>query len=131
MDTELEKTIPDDIPEKLWEAYLQAFLTFLPSDKYRFVKSCERQIGQLEKRISRKKGQENHQILADMKDLHKKAAAVGFTVACRDRHLMKNYRHALKKLARLDIDFLRQMAPGANPLDIAGMKRTASLLRQK
>ena len=131
MDTELEKTIPDDIPEKLWEVYLQAFLTFLPSDKYRFVKSCERQIGQLEKRISRKKGQENHQILADMKDLHKKAAAVGFTVACRDRHLMKKYRHALKKLARLDIDFLRQMAPGANPPDIAGMKRTASLLRQK
>ena len=38
----------------------------------------ENSIGQLERRIARKKSQENHQVLADMKELHQKAAEACF-----------------------------------------------------
>ncbi|MDE7233191.1 MAG: hypothetical protein K2N37_08990, partial [Lachnospiraceae bacterium] len=69
----------DDIPRPIWAAYEKAFLTFTPEENRRFTRSTERQLGQLERRIARKKKQENHQVLADMKDLHKKVAQVGYT----------------------------------------------------
>ena len=128
---EKRQTISDDIPEAVWNTYVSAFLQFQPDERRRYIKGCERQIGQLERRISRKKGQENHQILADMKELHKRAAAIGYTVAGRDKHLQKKYRHALRMLVRLDISFLHKMAAGANPEDIVGMKKTTALLRSR
>ena len=128
---EKRQTISDDIPELVWNTYINAFLQFQPDERRRYIKGCERQIGQLERRISRKKGQENHQILADMKELHKRAAAIGYTVAQRDKHLQKKYRHALRMLVRLDISFLHKMAAGANPEDIVEMKKTTGLLRSR
>ena len=122
---------PDDISESVWNTYINAFMQYKPNERRKFIKSCERQIGQLERRISRKRGQENHQILADMKDLHKRAAAIGYTVANRDKHLNKKYRHTLRMLVRLDISFLHKMAAGANAEDIVVMSRTAELLRIK
>ena len=68
---------PVDIPETVWAVYQQTFLEFDEKEQRRIVKGCEKQIGQLERRIARKKNQENHQVLADMKELHKKAAAIG------------------------------------------------------
>ena len=125
------QTVPDDIPESVWNTYVNAFLRFRQDEQRRHIKSCERQIGQLERRIARKKGQENHQILADMKELHKRAAAIGYTVADKEKRLRKRYRHTLRSLVRLDISFLHKMAPGANPEDIVEMKKTAELLRGK
>ncbi|MDE7246576.1 MAG: hypothetical protein K2N43_01675, partial [Lachnospiraceae bacterium] len=57
----------DDIPKKLWAAYEKAFFSFRPEENRRFTRSTEKQLGQLEQRIARKKKQENHQVLADMK----------------------------------------------------------------
>ena len=128
---EKKQMIPDDIPETVWNAYVDAFLQFKKDEKRRYIRGCEKQIGQLERRIARKKGQENHQILADMKELHKRAAAIGYTVAGRDKHLQKKYRHALHMLIKLDISFLHKMAAGANPEDIVDMKKTAELLRSR
>ena len=126
-----KQLIPDDIPEKIWNTYVAAFTQFRPNEQRKFVKGCEKQIGQLERRIARKKGQENHQILADMKDLHKKAAVVGHTVANRDAHLRKKYRHTLRMLIRLDLSFLQKMAAGANAEDITDMPKITELLRGK
>lgn len=126
-----QQTAPKDIPESVWNTYINAFLRYKPNERRRFIKSCERQIGQFERRIARKKGQESHQILADMKDLHKRAAVIGYTVANRDKHLIGKYRHALHMLVRLDISFLHRMAAGANAEDIVVMGRTAELLRIK
>ncbi len=123
--------ITDDIPETVWNTYLQAFLEFKPKQQPKLIKSCERQISQFERRIARKKGQENHQILADMKDLHRRAAVIGYTVAHRDTRLDKKYRHALRMLARLDMSFLQRMTGGANPEDVMHMETTAGLLRTK
>ena len=128
---EKNQTLPDDIPESVWNTYIRAFLEFSPGERRRHIKGCERQISQLERRIARKKGQENHQILADMKELHKRATAIGFTVADRDKHLQKKYRHTLRMLIKLDISFLHKMAASANPEDIVGMKKTADLLRSR
>ena len=122
---------PGDIPKSVWNTYINAFLQYKPNERRRFIKSCERQIGQLERRIARKKGQESHQILADMKDLHKRAAVIGYTVANRDRYLIPKYRHTLQMLIRLDISFLHKMAAGANAEDIVVMGRTTELLRIK
>ena len=126
-----QQTALGDIPESVWNTYISAFLQYKPNERRRFIKSCEKQIGQLERRISRKKGQESHQILADMKDLHKRAAVIGYTVANRDKHLTRKYTHALHMLIRLDISFLHKMAAGANAEDIVVMGRTAELLRIK
>ena len=126
-----QQSAPNDIPKSVWNTYTKAFLQYKPDERRRFIKSCEKQIGQLERRIARKKGQESHQILADMKDLHKRAAVIGYTVANRDRHLIKKYRHTLHMLAGLDTSFLHKMAAGANAEDIVSMGRTAELLRIK
>ena len=61
----------EDIPESVWLTYINAFLNFQPNEQRRPLGSIEKQIGQLERRIVRKKGQESHQILADMKELQK------------------------------------------------------------
>lgn len=125
------QAVPDDIPEKIWNTYVAAFMQFRANEQRKFVKGCEKQLGQLERRIARKKGQENHQILADMKDLHKKTAVIGHTVANRDAHLRKKYRRVLRMLIRLDISFLHKMAAGANAEEIVDMPRTGELLRVK
>ena len=123
--------VPDGIPESVWNAYISAFTQFDDARQRRLIKGCERQIGRLEGRIMRKKGQENHQILADMKELHKRAAAVGYTVSVREERLQKRYRHVLRLLAQLDLSFLRRMAPGASAEDIVEMDKTTELLRVK
>ena len=61
---------PDGIPKKLWVVYEKAFFSFAPEENRRFTRSTEKQLSQLERRILRKRKQENHQVLADMKDLH-------------------------------------------------------------
>ncbi len=119
------------IPESVKDTYEKAFLEFDPKDKRKRVKSCERQISQLERRIARKKHQENHQVLADMKELHKRAAAIGYTVTVYDTKLLKKFRHTLMMLAKLDLTFLKKMAAGAVAEDIAAMKKTVELLRTK
>ena len=122
----------EDIPESVWLTYINAFLNFQPNEQRRPLGSIEKQIGQLERRIVRKKGQESHQILADMKELHKRAAAIGYTVANHtEKRLHKKYKHTLRMLIRLDIAFLNKMTGGVNPEDIVHMKRTAELLRAK
>lgn len=100
--------LPDDIPEVVWNTYVAAFMQFRPDEQRKPVKSCEKQIGQLERRIARKKGQENHQILADMKDLHRRTAAIGYTVTGKTPALRKKFRHALRMLIRLDLSFWRK-----------------------
>lgn len=127
----INEAIPDDIPEAVWNTYIRAFLLFQPDEQRKLLKSCERQIGQLERRIARKKGQESHQILADMKDLHKRAAAIGYTVANKETRLRKKYKRTLRMLIRLDITFLNKMTGGVNPEDIVQMKKTIELLRKK
>ncbi len=122
----------EDIPESVWLTYINAFLNFQPNEQRRPLGSIEKQIGQLARRIVRKKGQESHQILADMKELHKRAAAIGYTVANHtEKRLHKKYKHTLRMLIRLDIAFLNKMTSGVNPEDIVHMKRTAELLRAK
>lgn len=121
----------DDIPKKLWAAYEKAFFSFQPEEGRRFTRSTEKQLGQLERRIARKKKQENHQVLADMKDLHRKVAQIGYTVILRDNKWLKKYRHVVRCLARLDMSFLKRMAAAVVPEDIAGMEKTAALLRSK
>ena len=123
--------VPDGIPEKVWNVYTAAFMQFGKDQQRRTIKSCEKQLGRLEGRIARKKGQENHQILADMKELHKRATVIGYTVYVREKHLQKRYRHVLRMLVQLDISFLHRMAPGASPEDIMEMDKTAELLRVK
>lgn len=121
----------DDIPKKLWAVYEKAFFSFQPEENRRFTKGTEKQLAQLERRIARKKKQENHQVLADMKELHKKVAQIGYTVILKDTKWMKRYRYVVRRLARLDISFLKRMANTAVPEDIAGMEKTAALLRIK
>ncbi len=122
---------PGDIPEVVWEIYQKAFLEFSANERRRLIKGCEKQIGQLERRIARKKNLENHQILADMKELHKRVAAIGYTVVNREERLQKKFNHTLLMLVRLDVTFLHKMAPGANPEDIVRMPGTEQLLRAK
>lgn len=121
----------DGIPKKIWSAYEEAFFAFPPEENRRFTRSTEKQLGQLERRITRKKKMENHQVLADMKELHKKTAQIGYTVVLRDTRCLKRYRRVVRLLAKLDISFLKRMAPGAVPDDIVGMEKTPALLRAK
>ncbi len=121
----------DDIPEKVWQVYLKAFQEFGPNERRRLIKGCEKQIGQLERRIARKKNLENHQVLADMKELHKRVTMIGYTVVNRESRLQKKFRHTLRMLIRLDMSFLHKMAPGASAEDIVRMAETEQLLRVK
>lgn len=123
--------IQDEVSEQVWKVYEKAFLQFVPDPERRLTRGTEKQLGQLERRIARKKKQENHQVLADMKELHKKAATIGYTVVVRDTSWLKRYRRIVRMLARLDISFLKKMAAGAVPDDIAAMEKTAALLQKK
>ena len=121
----------DGIPKKIWLVYEKAFLRFTPEEYRKFIRNTDRQLSQLERRITRKKRQENHQVLADMKELHRKAAQVGYTVVLRDTRCLKKYRRIVRLLAKLDIGFLKKMAAGAVADDVAAMEKTAMLLRTK
>lgn len=119
------------IPEAVWKVYEAAFFQFDPEEQRKYIKSCERQIGQLERRIARKKYQDKHQILADMGPMHCRAASIGYTVVRKQRRLMKKYRHVIRRLAKLDISFLHSMAPKVSEGEVAGMEQTVQYLRSK
>ena len=123
--------LPGDIPEAVWKVYLKAFQEFEQNDRRHLIRGCEKQIGQLERRIARKKNLENHQVLADMKELHKRVTMIGYTVVNREAGLQKKFQHTLRMLVRLDISFLHKMAPGASAEDIVRMPGTEKLLRIK
>ena len=123
--------LPGDIPEAVWKVYLKAFQEFEQNDRRHLIRGCEKQIGQLERRIARKKNLENHQVLADMKELHKRVTMIGYTVVNREEGLQKKFQHTLRMLIRLDISFLHKMAPGASAEDIVRMPGTEKLLRVK
>ena len=105
--------IQDEISQQVWAVYEKAFLQPVKEPERRLTRGTEKQLGQLERRIARKKKQETHQVLADMKELHKKTEQVGYTVVQRDVAWLKRYRRIVRMLARLDISFLKKMAPGA------------------
>lgn len=126
-----DSNIKETISEPLWKVYEKAFLQFTLEPDRRCIRGIGKQLGQLERRIARKKKQENHQVLADMKELHKKTALVGYTVVVRDVSWLKRYRRIVRLLIKLDISFLKKMAPGAVPEDIAAMEKTAVLLQKK
>lgn len=111
--------------------YKEAFLTFDDKERKHFVKKTESQIGQLKRRISRKKNQEAHQVLADMKDLHRKTTNIGYTVAKRDRRLEGYFVQALKMLSALDVSFLQKMAPNARVEDLLKLDGIAEMIRYK
>ena len=121
----------EQIPEKIKETYRRAYLEFDEKERHKLIKNCERQISQLEKRIARKKNQENHQILADMKDLHRKTLQIGYTVCKRDTGLQRRFQRALNRLIRLDMNFLKKMAASAQAENIVAMPGAAKLLRNK
>ena len=100
--------------EAVWNIYQAAFLEIPYTKQKNFMKKCSYRIGMLERRISRKKTLDTHQILNDMPELHKRAADIGYTVANKETQLLGKYRHALRKLIRLDIAFLQMMAPSAS-----------------
>jgi ATP-dependent RNA helicase SUPV3L1/SUV3 len=120
-----------NIPDAVRSIYEQAFLEFEPQDRRKRIKSCEHQINQMERRIARKKNMENHQVLADMKDLHRHIATIGYTVTTYETNLLKKFQHMLDMLAALDISFLGKMAPGAEAEDVIGMPNAEKLLRRK
>lgn len=123
--------VRDEVSQQLWAVYEKAFLQLVKEPERRLIRGTEKQLGQLERRIARKKKQETHQVLADMKELHKKTEQVGYTVVQRDTAWLKRYRRVVRMLARLDVSFLKKMAPGAVAEDIAAMEKTAVLLRKK
>ena len=123
--------IQDEISQQVWAVYEKAFLQPVKEPERRLTRGTEKQLGQLDRRIARKKKQETHQVLADMKELHKKTEQVGYTVVQRDVAWLKRYRRIVRMLARLDISFLKKMAPGAVAEDIAAMEKTAVLLKKK
>ncbi len=132
--TKLQDTqvkVQDEVSQQVWAVYEKAFLQPVKEPERRLTRGTEKQLGQLERRIARKKKQETHQVLADMRELHKKTEQVGYTVVHRDVSWLKRYRRIVRMLARLDISFLKKMAPGAVADDIAAMEKTAVLLKKK
>ena len=123
--------ITNEEVDTAWGVYHKAFLEMPYAGPKKYIKSCEHSIRQLEKRIARKKTLEAHQVLNDMEELHKRTAAIGYTVVNRERKLLGRYKHAMNKLIRLDISFLRMMAPSASCAEILKMEGAAELLREK
>lgn len=121
----------EEIPQKVQAVYRSAYLDFAHGERYKLLKSCEKQINQLERRIARKKAQEPHQVLADMKELHKKATQIGYTVQMRDTHLEKRFGRTLQRLMRFDLSFLHRMAGSAQAENIVAMPKAVQLLRRK
>ena len=113
----MEKITNEQV-EAAWKVYHKAFLEIPYSKQRKFIKSCEHNIKQLERRIARKKKLEAHQILNDMEELHKRAADIGYTVSNRDHKLRNYYKHVLKRLIQLDLSFLRRMGPSSSFTEI-------------
>ncbi len=126
----MEKITNEQV-EAAWKVYHKAFLEIPYSKQRKFVKGCEHNIKQLERRIAKKKKLEAHQILNDMGELHKRAADIGYTVANRDHKFRNYYKHALRRLIQLDLSFLRMMAPSSSYMEILKMEDICGLLRSK
>ena len=124
----MEKVTNEEI-EKAWKVYHKAFLEIPVSRQMKCIKNCEHNIKQLERRIARKQRLEAHQILNDMGELHKRAAAIGYTVSNRDKKLISRYKRAMRRLIKLDLFFLRMMAPFSSFTEILKMKDVHMLLR--
>lgn len=125
------ENITNEQVEAAWKVYHKAFLEIPYSRQRKFIKSCEHNIKQLERRIARKKKMEAHQILNDMEELHKRAADIGYTVSNRDHKLLNYYKHVLKRLIRLDLSFLRMMAPSSSFTEILKMEDIHLLLCER
>ncbi len=123
--------VTNEMLDTVKEVYLKAFTNIPYSRNRKFIRNCEHKIKQLERRIMHKNQLELHQILNDMVDLHKRAADIGYTVTYKYRKLMFRYRHALKRLARLDLAFIRYMAPGAVVEELIKFDGICELLREK
>ncbi|MDD6812207.1 MAG: helicase-related protein [Lachnospiraceae bacterium] len=126
----MEKVANEKI-EAVWCVYEEAFLKIPYTKQKKFVKSCERAIKLLEQRIARKKKLEPHQILNDMKELHKRAADIGYTVSNKEHRLYSRYKHAMRRLIQLDLSFLEMMAPSSFAEELIQMKGIGQLLREK
>lgn len=124
----MEKVTNEEI-EAAWKVYCKAFLEIPYSKQRKYIKGCEHNIRQLERRIIRKKKLEAHQILNDMGELHKRAADIGYTVSNRDHNLCSKYKRVMRKLIWLDLSFLRMMAPSSSFGEILKMEQTVTLLR--
>ncbi len=115
-----------------WRIYTKAFLELPAGENRKILKKCERQIHQFEQRLERKKGQEAHQILNDMKDLHRRAVDIGYTATrSGNPRLIHSFERALRKLMRLDLAFLAKMAPSSSAEELLEMEQTPVLLRKK
>lgn len=121
----------NEMMDAVWAVYLKAFIDIPYSADRKYIKSCEHGIKQLERRIARKKRLEAHQILNDMVELHKRAADIGYTVSGKHRKLLGRYKHALRMLAKLDMAFLKRMAPYSLAEEIIKMDGISELLREK
>lgn len=115
----------------VWPVYQKAFLEIPYSKQMKYIKSCEHNIKLLERRIARKKQLEAHQILNDMGELHRRAAAIGYTVSNKEHRLLGRYRNTLRRLIQLDLSFLQMMAPSASYAEIMKMDNVYKLLRER
>ncbi|MCH5249039.1 MAG: helicase [Lachnospiraceae bacterium] len=125
------ENVTNEMPDAVWDVYEKAFTNIPKNENRKFIRNCEHSIRQLERRISRKKHLETHQILNDMAPLHERAADIGYTVSNRYKKLFGRYKHALRRLARLDLTFLKMMAPYSSAEDIIKLEGICELLREK
>ena len=125
------KKVTNEEIERAWKIYHKAFLEIPYSKEKRYIKGSEHNIKQLERRIARKKKLEAHQILNDMGELHKRAAAIGYTVSNRDHKLTGKYQRVMRRLIQLDLSFLHMMAPSASADEILKMDDIGEMLQEK
>ena len=126
----MELEIATEKLEMVWPVYMAAYLK-IPEDNRRRMKNCEYQIRQMERRIARKKNLELHQILNDMKPLHVRAAEIGYMVSHRNHKLLGRYKHTLRRLARLDLNFLEMMSVSVSLSEILQIPDISVKLREK
>ena len=126
----MEQEIAKEKMEMIWPVYVAAYLE-IPEDNRRRMKNCEYQIKQMERRIARKKHLELHQILNDMKSLHVRAAEIGYTVSHRNRKLMGRYKRSLRRLIKLDLNFLEMMSVSVSLSEILKIPDISVKLREK
>ena len=125
------ENVTNEMVDAVWDIYVKAFMNIPKSANRNYIKICEHAIRQFERRISRKKHQETHQILNDMAPLHERAADIGYTVINKNRRFLGRYKHALRRLARLDLSFLRMMAPSSSVEEIIKIEGICELLCEK
>ena len=126
----MEQEIAKEKLEKIWPVYVAAYLKIQGEDRRR-IKGCEYQIRQMERRIARKRKLEPHQILNDMKPLHVRAADIGYTVSRRDHKLINRYKRTLRRLIRLDLEFLELMSVSVPIEEILKIPHIVEKLREK